>query len=86
MTQVQSEFKYKQKVILLEDMGNEYRKMLPERERPKANRLYSVVEKEFDQMNNEYLYTLKDVETRAVLGVLISEWQIDSIESYDRCS
>lgn len=78
---INSEFKHNELVKVLDNLNNAYSNMLKEAEQIKENRLYIVYDKEFDVDTNEYLYTLRDKETNVIGGVMVSEWQIDSVDS-----
>lgn len=78
---INSEFKHNELVKVLDNLNNTYSNMLKEDEQIKENRLYIVYDKEFDVDTNEYLYTLRDKETNVIGGVMVSEWQIDSVDS-----
>lgn len=78
---INSEFKQNELVKVLDNLNNAYSNMLKEAEQIKENRLYIVYDKEFDVDTKEYLYTLRDKETNVIGGVMVSEWQIDSVDS-----
>lgn len=79
MKKINSEFNRKDIVKATNNIDDIYQIILDESHQVKSNRIYKVVEIEYDNETSNYLYTLRDVATNILIGSVVSEFEIEAV-------